>query len=256
MKYVCVLFVLFSFVSCQTIGVKYPVIYDTSPRDEGDAGHLLSAIKNKNNKLETFKGIGKLKLINKNKSMNTRAAWMGTHQGNFRVEIFGFPGQSAASYSNDGQYSYLYFPMDGRFYIINDANPSLEKILTISITSNDLSSFLSGRIPVYEYDADHAKMNVSDEEYELSLKKGCFGKRKKLYVNKHDKNVWKMEAFNLFGSLKYRTELNMIQSINGYSIPFEIIISNNDGNRLYIHIAKYWTDVPVPLSSFALTPSN
>jgi len=45
-----------------------------SPRDEGNAGHLLSAIKNKNNKLETFKGIGKLKLINKNKSMNTRAA--------------------------------------------------------------------------------------------------------------------------------------------------------------------------------------
>ena len=255
-KYVWVLFIFISLVSCQTIGTKYPDIYDTHPHVEYDAAHLLSAIKNTNSKLETFKGIGNLKLINKNKSMNARAVWMGTNQGNFRVEIFGFPGQSTASYSNNGKYSYVYFPMEGHFYSISDPNPSLDKILTISITSNDLSSFLSGKIPVYEYDADQAKINVSDRGYELSLKKGCFGTHKKLYIDKHNKNVWKVESFNFFGSLKYRTELNMIQSVNGYSIPFEINISNNDGHRLRIHIDKYWTDVPVPLSSFTLTPPN
>ena len=255
-KYVWVLFIFISLVSCQTIGTKYPDIYDTHPHVEYDAAHLLSAIKNTNSKLETFKGIGNLKLINKNKSMNARAVWMGTNQGNFRVEIFGFPGQSAVSFSNNGKDSYLYFPMEGHFYIISDPNPSLEKILTLSITSNDLSSFLSGKIPVYEYDADQAKINVSDRGYELSLKKGCFGTHKKLYIDKHNKNVWKVESFNFFGSLKYRTELNMIQSVNGYSIPFEINISNNDGHRLRIHIDKYWTDVPVSLSSFTLTPPN
>jgi hypothetical protein len=255
-KYVWILFIFIPLVSCQTIGIKYPDSYDTKPPVEYDAEHLLSAIKNKNSELETFKGIGNLKLINNNTSMNARAVWMGTHQGNFRVEIFGFPGQSTASYSNNGKYSYVYFPMEGHFYIISDPNPSLEKILTISITSNDLSSFLSGKIPVYEYDADQAKINVSDEGYELSLQKGFFGKRKKLYIDKHNKNVWKIESFNVFGSLKYRTKLTMMQSINGYSIPFEINISNNDGNRLRIYIDKYWTNVPAPLSSFTLTPPN
>jgi hypothetical protein len=181
---------------------------------------------------------------------------MGTREGKFRVEIFGFPGQSAARFSNDGRYSYLHLPMEDRFDIFDTKNPNLEKILTISITSNDLHSFLSGQLPVYEYTAEHAKLKVSDEGYGLNLKKGCFGNRKKIYADKYDKNVWKVEVFNVFGSLNYRTELNKKHSINGYNIPFEIIISDNDGNRLHIRIDKYWTDVSVPISSFTLTPPN
>ena len=259
MKSVSVFILLILLYSCQTTGSKhtdnqvFPETYDKLYQAEDEKLKLISIIKNTNKNLETFKGIGNLKLINNNKSMNTRAAWIGTHQGNFRVEIFGFPGQSAASYSNDGQYSYLYFHLEDRLYIIDSVNPSLEKILTISITSKDLNSFLSGRVPIYEYDINKTNLNISDDGYVLNLKKGCFGNLKKIYFNKHQNNVQKVEIFNLFGSLIYRAELSMVQTINGYTIPFDILITNDDGNRLHIHIDKYWTDVTFPVSSFTLT---
>lgn len=255
-KYLCTICLLVPLVSCQAIITKYPSSYSSQRHAENETDYLLSEINNTNNKLETFKGIGNLKLIKEKKTINLRAAWMGTQQGCLRVEIFGFPGQSAAKYSNNGRFSYLYLPMEKRFYIIDDTNPSLEKILTISITANDLHSFLSGKVPINSYDFYDSNLTVTNDNYEVNLKKGCFGNRKKLYIDKTDKTVWKFETYTLFGSLKYRTELKKIRIVNGYTVPFEIIISNNQGNRLYIYLDKYWTDTSVPLSSFIITPPN
>lgn len=259
MKSLGVFILLLPLFSCQTFVGKlsnkpvYSETHDAFVQDENEKLKFISTIENTNNTLETFKGIGNLKLINTSTSMNTRAAWVGTNQGKFRVEIFGFPGQSSASYSNDGQFSYLYFYLEDRLYIINSVNPSLEKILTLSITSNDLNSFLSGRVPIYEYDIHKTELAISDKSYVLNLKKGCFGKIEKIYIDKDQNNVQKVELFNLFGSLIYRAEFSKVQTINGYRIPFDIIISNNDGNRLHIQIDKYWTDVTVPLETFTLT---
>jgi len=248
------LLLLIPCISCQTVNNQYPVSDCAHSYNEVEPGHLLTIQRNINSKLETFKGIGNLKLVNGDKKLNLRAAWMGTRQGNLRVEIFGFPGQSAARYSNDGHYSYLYLPLENRFYVTGDVNLNLKKILTLAITSNDLHAFLSGKFPVADYAKEDANLAVSKDEYILNLKKGCFGKRKKLYIDSRNQTAWKLESYTLFGSLQYRTELKKFQKVNGYIIPFEIIISDNQGNRLSIFPDKYWTDTPVSLSSFTLTP--
>ncbi len=262
MKNVWVFIVAIPMFSCQTIGHKYidshvdSGSYDTVSQNKDEALRLLSTVENTNKNLETFKGIGNFKLITKNKSLHTRAAWIGTNKGYFRIEIFGFPGQSAATYSHDGRYSYMYIHLEDRFYIINDVNPSLEKILTIPITSNDLNSFLSGKIPIYDYDVNHMQVKLSGNVYELHLKQGCFGNREKIYVDEHTKYIQKVEIFNQFGSLIYCAELRMMKTVNGHIIPFDIKISNNDDNYLHISMEKYWTDIDIPLSSFTLTHPN
>jgi len=228
-------------------------MHDHHYPESDEATYILSSIQHINNTLISFKGIGNLKLNTRSESMNTRAAWMGTRQGNFRVEIFGFPGQSAVSYSNDGSRSYLHSHLDNRFYMIESANPSLESILSIPITSQDLSTFLSGKIPVYVYDENKIEMKPYNSGYVIHLKKGCFGHLEKLYVDENKTHVEKVELFNSFGSLIYRAELNMRRIVDGYTIPFEIIISTKEGNRLSIHVDKCWTDETIPSSAFTLS---
>jgi outer membrane lipoprotein-sorting protein len=253
LKHTWFLFMLVSFFSCQTIGYKYSDTYNEIPHVENEALLLFSNIKNTNQSLETFKGIGKLKLNTNKKSMNLRAAFMGTQQGKFRVEIFGFPGQSSARYINDGHTSYVYLPFEDQLYAINSANPSLEKLLNLPITSNDLNSFLSGKIPIDDYTVDHISVSESGKEYEIYLTKSCLGDRKKIYIDLDRIQRCKIEVFNLFGSLKYRALLDRIQAVDEYRIPFEIHISDNNGNGLHIHIDKYWTNTSIPASSFTLT---
>lgn len=252
--------VLFSAVSCQTLPLDYSdrTVYsdrrDDLSETEKAALDALSAIHRINQRLETFKGIGKFTLVQDTRRLRTRAAWLGRDQGHLRMEIFGFPGHSAASFSSDGSYSYLYIHGEDTLYRIDSGNPSLEKILTLPITSKDLNYFLSGRIPIYKFDLNKSEFIESDNGYTLVLRNACFGNVEKIYMDKDKQNVRTVEVLNPFGAIIYRMEFGATAMIHGHRLPVEITISNGDGNRLHIHVEQQWTDVPVPPSAFILSP--
>ena len=127
-----------------------------------EAGKILLKLETTNNKLKTFKGLGRIKLWNKGKLQTARVAWIGSRQGKLRFEIFSIPGQPSISLSSDGKYFYVISHAKHRFYKKQSTDASLKKIILIPVKSIDIIALLAGRAPVHEHnDATIERLNAA-----------------------------------------------------------------------------------------------
>lgn len=214
---------------------------------------ILLGLEKTNNKLKTFKGLGKIKLWNKGKLRTARVAWIGSRQGKLRIEIFSIPGQPAISISNDGKYLYFISHAKHRFYKKRSPDASLKKIFLIPIKSIDVVSLLAGRTPLHKHHDSVLKKDDSGEGYVLILKNNRAGNLERIYLDNSKTKVYMVEMFDTSGIFVYRAIFNRMQNINGFRVPSKLVISNDDVVfSLIIH--KYWADVNVSPSMFVLAP--
>ena len=215
---------------------------------------MLSVLEARNHTLETFKGIGKIKFWDEGKSTTARVAWLGTASGELRIEVLNVAGRPVASIANDGKWLYLRSHMKRRFYRKQPAGHSLKEIIPIAVKSDDLISFLSGRVPITEYHSVSAVKNKTG--YLLMLLTRWGTTRENIYLNEDKTDVSKIEFFNLTGSLIYRAEFGKTQETEGYNIPFYLELSDGKGNRIQLHVNRVWANIPVSRSNFVLSPIN
>jgi outer membrane lipoprotein-sorting protein len=217
-----------------------------------EAQALIASVKDKNQNLTNFKGIGKITLWNKNKFQTTRVAWLGSYPGKLRIEALSVSGQPLASIAGDGEWFYYRNYKD--FYKKRSTDPSLQKIVAIPVTSGDIVEMLSGRIPVREH---HSASLAKDKSgYILTLQSKWGGVPEKIFWDETKSLVRKIEMFNTFGTLEYRAEFGLLQTVNSYPIPFQIVLSNDEDMGFQLDISKCWTGITIPPSKFVLTPPD
>lgn len=216
-----------------------------------EAGKILLKLETTNNKLKTFKGLGRIKLWNKGKLQTARVAWIGSRQGKLRFEIFSIPGQPSISLSSDGKYFYVISHAKRRFYKKRSTDASLKKIIFIPVKSIDIIALLAGRVPVHEHNDAAIERNESGEGYVLILNNNRADTIERLYLDDSKTKVYKIEMFDTSGILVYKAIFSRMQNINGYRVPLKLVISNDDVVFSLI-IDKYWTDVKVSPSIFVL----
>ncbi len=226
------------------------------------ADNLLSELKNRNDRLQTFKGIGKIKLIDGENQSSARMAWMGMTPRYLRIEIMGTPGHRTASISTDGRWVYLLTYNDHRFYKRRLTDASLEKIISIPVKLNDIYNFLSGRVPIQKHHSVELEKDGDGEQYILVLKSRWWNDLERITIdkpvfdgiNKNEITARKVEMFDTTGSFLYRASVDRMKTVNGYKIPFNLSISNEDGVFFNLDIERYWADVPISPNAFVLTP--
>jgi len=217
-------------------------------KNQIEAQCLLLALKNRNNSLKSFKGIGKIKLWDKNISHAVRVAWLGTQTGKLRIEVLDVSGRPAASIASDGKWFYFLSHAEQRFYKKRASNPSLKKIVLIPVKSSDIISLLGGRIPI----RDHNSVSIIKDT--LILKAGFGNICEKIYFDQSKTTIYKIEVFDIFGSLTYRAEFGKVKKVKNYRIPFRMKLSDDKDKGFQLRIDRYWADVPVSPPKFVLTP--
>ena len=136
-----------------------------------EAKHLLQTLENKNSSLKNFKGIGKIKVWhNAQVQIDERVAWVGSDPLKIRIAVLisGFPAVKLAS---DGQWFY-YLEVQGNTHVfkkIRASNANLKRLIAIPIHSNDVITFLAGRIPVREYHSAYIQSNSSSDGHVLFM---------------------------------------------------------------------------------------
>ncbi len=218
-----------------------------------EARKILLELETTNNKLKTFKGLGKIKLWNKGKLQTSRAAWIGSRQGKLRIDLFSVPGQPFVSLSSDGKHLYLISHSKHRFFKKRSTDAGLEKIILIPVKSIDIISLLTGRTPVYEHNSVGIERDDSGTGYVLILKNSRASIIERIYLDESKTKVYKVEMFDSSGILVYRALFDRMQNINGYRVPLKLMILNDDV-VFSLSIDKYWTDVNVLPSMFVLAP--
>ena len=218
------------------------------------ARRLLLTLDHINDDLNTFKGVGKITLWNKhNSQMAERVAWAGAEPSSLSIVLL-ISGHPGPRLSTDGKYLY-YLDLQNKktpFKKIRVSDASLEKILSLPITSSDLIDLLRGRVPLHGYTSAALVPEGFGKEYILVLGKRWHGVIEKIYLTGDHKNPWKIEVFNRKGRLRYRAEFKGMQDIQGFRVPLRLDITNDTGDGFSLEIDRYLVNVSVSPSVFVL----
>ena len=220
------------------------------------ARQLLLTLDHLNNDLITFKGMGKIKLWNKeNAQIAERVAWAGAEPSSLSIVLL-ISGHPGPRLSTDGKYLY-YLDLQNKknpFKKIRVSDASLEKILSLPVTSSDIIELLRGRVPLYGYTTAALVPEIAGQEYVLVLGKRWHGIIEKIYLTGDNKSPWKIEVFNTKGRLRYRAEFKRMQFIQGYRVPERLDITNDTGDGVSLEVDRYLTNVSISPSMFVLKP--
>jgi hypothetical protein len=115
---------------------------------------------------------------------------------------------------------------------------------------------LSGQIPMPKFDSASLIEETESPGYVLVLKKKWWGVRQKIYYDQSGSEVRRVDVFDRSGSLKYRAEIERVQSINGFEVPVQLRLLTHDGTDCQLNIDRYWVNVELPPDVFVLTPPD
>jgi hypothetical protein len=234
------------------------------------AESLLNTLNNRNDGLDSFKGIGKAKVTIAGQTRVARVAWLGAGRKQLRIEVLAMTGQPVASFANDGSWVYLLARNPSAFYKRRASTDSLQNLLSIPVSSDELVMLISGRIPIRNHKGaavvttskkkeqrQPEAEDTADMETRLDLKTFWDITVQQIFIDTGTGDVLRVEEFDRDGTLVYRVVFGKTMAINGFKIPSRLAITSNEGLNFNLDIQRYWTNVPVEAKMFVLTaPDN
>jgi hypothetical protein len=223
---------------------------------ETQARLTLRALAGQNEKLTSFKGLGKIKVWQDGvKKIDERIAWIGSEPNKLSLVIL-ISGQPTVRIASDGTWFYYYESRrDEPVYQKRPASDvTLKRFVSIPIKTSDIVQLLAGRTPIREHHTARLIRQSSGPGYVLSLKKRWWGIVEKVYLDENKTQVRQIEFFNRSGSLVYRAHLDETQMVEGYRVPARLQISGEEGIGFELEIIRYIVNAPVSPSMFVLKP--
>jgi hypothetical protein len=219
---------------------------------------LLSILTTKNDSLKNFKGIGNIRIRQSGRLiLDQRVAWIGEKPAKLSIAVL-ISGYPAVKLATDGKWLY-YLEVHGQdttFRKFQGSDPNLKKLISIPISSSDVITLLSGQIPMPEFDSVSLIEEKASPGYVLVLKEKWWGVRQKIYYDQSLSGVRRVDVLHRSGALKYRAEIENVQSINGFQVPLQLRLLSHDGADCQLNIDRYWANVDLPPDVFVLTPPN
>jgi hypothetical protein len=210
-----------------------------------------------NSRLTSFKGIGRIRLTEPNKpTLSERVAWIGSLPNKLAIAVL-VSGRPVLKIAADGDHLYAVdLQNSSRGYRkIKTSDPRLERLIRIPATVGDLNTILAGRVPIRDHSRAYLKLSPSNDEFVLVLEK-WWTVIQKIYLNELDLTVQRFEIFHRNGTLLYQGEIIDTQMIQGYRIPSQVRLSNDNGIILQLHIERFMADVPIVPDIFILMPPD
>jgi len=221
---------------------------------EPEAGRLLSALKDKNRNIKTFKGTGRITFSGKNRDLiSADIAWVAEDKNKISMALRDILGRPIANLAADGEWIYFVSHADNTFYKNHSDNAGLESFISVPIRIKDVILLLSGRVPLYEFDSA-AVADAENGMRVLVLKKKWSGVTEKIYFGRDCQDVSEIEIFGTGGDLLYRATFEGEKKVEEYHIPSRLVVSNDAGDYMRLDIERYWADVPVSRAAFVLNP--
>lgn len=221
---------------------------------------LLERLKNLNDSLMTFKGVGKVNLEADGRRRSARIVWAGMAPDRLRIEILGVPGQPAASLALNGEWIYYDELRDPeRFQRHKIGNDSLGLVLSlampmlsIAIKAPDVVDLFRGRVPLRDHTTAVLFTPPGADGYVLQLEKGWRGVQQRIHFDGELAEIRRVDIFSAGGGLAYRVDFDRVDIVDGYRTPRALTISSEDGDRFELLVERSMANVHVDPSVFDL----
>ncbi|MFO7839239.1 MAG: hypothetical protein R6X08_07060 [Desulfosalsimonadaceae bacterium] len=221
---------------------------------DSKAGSLLRLLNTRNKGLETFKGIGSLRVWNAQGVQTTRIAWLAALDGRMRAVVMGPAGNPLMRFSYDGRS--LYFASADREGVRQKGceDPGLQHILDVPVSIGELIVLLAGRVPVYDYKeaALVRSRSGAGPPKQLVLTNEWSGLREKIRL-RPDRQSAASVAIYEGEDLRYQAKLADYRQVNGFSLPGRIVVSGAGAAGFALRAERIWTNVPVEDEQFVIS---
>jgi hypothetical protein len=223
-----------------------------------EARMVLLTLGSQNEKLNNFKGSGKIRVWHKGKKkIDEKIHWIGSDTVKISIVVL-ISGYPAIKITSDGKWVYYYETGNGEpLYVKYPAtDATLQRIVSVPIKISDIITLLAGRTPIREHHSALLRRQDSDLGYVLTLRKRWYGIVEKIYLAEDKKQVRQIEFFNRSGSLIYCARFDEMQAVNTYQVPARLSISNDESTGFQLEVQSYVTGIPVNPSMFLLKPPD
>ncbi len=220
-----------------------------------EASAILESLQKRNERLKSFKGIGRLTVRKDGKvQMDERIAWIGAAPLQLSVVLFasGFPAVRMAS---DGEWLYFQDGQDPSEAVkkFRSADPDLKRLLSIPIQASDIIALLCGRIPIREHRTAKVQPLQPGSGHVLLLSRS-WGVNQKIFLDEKRSEVRQSEVYDISGKLVYQANFLEMQLVDGYRVPKRLVVSGDEDAVVQLVVEKYWANAPVESSMFVLAP--
>jgi hypothetical protein len=223
-----------------------------------EARMVLLTLSSQNEKLNNFRGSGKIRLWHRGKKkIDEKIFWIGSDTVKISIVVL-ISGYPAIKIASDGKWVYYYEAGNGAplyaKYPATDA--TLQRIVSVPIKISDIITLLAGRAPLREHHSAFLLRQDSEPGYVLTLKKRWYGIVEKIYLAEDKKQVRQIEFFNRSGASIYRARFEEMQVVDTYQVPARLSISSDESMVFQLEVQSYVTGIPVKPSMFVLKPPN
>ncbi len=212
---------------------------------------ILSSIQSINTELNTFKGIGSVKLLKDDQESSFRLAWAGEKPDKLRLIIL-VSGKKLESFAaNENSFFLKSYTGAHGFIKQNSSNTSLEKLVSIPIKTNEIISLLSGKIPLKSYKYADTIISPDNQNFIIELSRPWWGVVERLFLDSK-KNITGFEILK-YGKPLYSVSFSNFKEVNNFKLPFKILIESENASCI-IKFSNYYTNPDVDPSMFTLLP--
>ncbi len=238
---------LLVFTACAGVPKRPPDAVSELDRDE--AARLVRAVKEKNNSIAPYKGIGQIAIHGKRGSMDGRAAWIAAPDGRFRVEALAVTGQPFAR---------MICTKDECFFIYRDGDclrkqsagdAGFEPLSGVELNAGDMVMLMGGGAALADHDNAGAYAAGSGQKV-LVLKRRLMGTVQTVRFSEDLEHILEVRVFGWRG-LKYRAEIMRLDRAGSRMIPFELNVSDAGGNSISVSVERCWFDIEPKEAAFS-----
>ncbi len=217
-----------------------------------EEGRVLASLEHANNNIQTFKGVGQLK-ISAGKSVQTvRVAWIGSEPCNLRLETLGVWGQPSLLFLLKDDIFYVHDINNNRYFKGKNSVRNLRRFLSVPFGPQDLYSILSGSPPIVSFYEARIEVLPDQSQSCLFLYKRWNRIAEKVWLGDDHKTVKEVELFDPWGESKYVVKFSRFRDVNGSLIPYRIRVLHEGEFDMLLDVSRFYIQVSIPKEAFTL----
>ncbi|MFH1674695.1 MAG: DUF4292 domain-containing protein [Pseudomonadota bacterium] len=219
---------------------------------EPEAAAVLDLIHQNNAQIQSFRGQGQLRMINKKKSQLFSAAWLGHRPDQFRFELLSPWGQPTATFAANKNRLFFYIYAQNRLYQGDATASNLSRFIHVNIAPDELFKVLSGSIPIVPFRQAQLQSATTGETVLTLI--GQWGDIvAKVWVRHGPFKIIRADYFSHGGALTYSILFDNFRYGESVLIPCLITISGKNNSKWILTIKKYAINIPTSQESFKLS---
>ena len=235
--------------------------------EEIEALALIEQLKQVNQGLETFKGIGRMRFQSPEGGGTFRAYWGGTSDGRLRFELRSVTGQPILSLAADGKWFYTLVHSKDRLdrrRMTSNTKLSIPHV-SIPLKVIDIVTYLVGGVPLCPHHTAQLtrsngenstkiqpKASLKEPDLVLTLRKRLGRVCERVYLRASDMRPHRVELYDSAYNLAYRVGVSGLLQVDGYQLPAALRFSIDQETQIDLHIERYWANPALSPSFFVL----